>query len=85
MFKQIISAKKFWKSVIIMSVAFIFLFNLVRIAIEFGFSFSDFWAAHSEPQMLPYFVVFNLFSGFVYGFGVVYYRYWKAMRERRNQ
>lgn len=80
MFKKIITAKNFWLNVAVLTVIFILLFNLVRIAVEYKFHFSDYFNFYINSYRFPSFLVFNLIGGFFYALITAYYRYWKHFR-----
>ncbi|PVW17097.1 hypothetical protein [Marixanthomonas spongiae] len=66
MFKKIVTHKGFWKSVISLAIAFVFLFIIVKWALD-GFS-GDFFAERN-----PYLLIGgSLLAGLVYGFFVTY-------------
>jgi NhaP-type Na+/H+ or K+/H+ antiporter len=77
MFKQIVTHKGFWKSVISLGLAFVILFLLIKWAIE-GFS-TDFI---SEQNPL-YFILGACGAGFVYGFFVSYGKF-RARIKKNN-
>lgn len=86
MFLKIITAKRFWLSVLFMTLAFIVLFNLIRIVAEFKFDFKQFYDFYLNSHRLASFIVANLIGGIIYGFSMAYYRYWRHFkRENRNQ
>lgn len=75
MFKKVISAKGFWKSVFTLMMAFVLLFALIKWAIE-GFSLAYF--TERNPLML----FLTLFAaGFVYGFFVTFGKFRSKLKE----
>lgn len=80
MFKKIITAKKFWISVLVLMLVFIVLFNLIRIFIEYKFDFSGYFEFYFQSNRLPSFIVANLIGGFFYGFVMAFYRYWRYFK-----
>jgi len=83
MIKKILSLKTFWFSVIIFALAFIILFNLVRIIFEFNFNFGEYFAFYFNEKRLSSFIVANLIGGFIYGFLTAYYRFWKHFKVKK--
>lgn len=84
-FKKIITSQKFWGSVLVLSLAFIILFNLVRIAIEYKFGFSTYFEFYFNSKRLPSFIVANLIGGVFYGFIMAYYRFWRHYKGKDHQ
>jgi len=80
MFFRILKAKRFWLSVLFLSFAFIVLFNLIRIIVEFKFGFGTYFKFYFQSHRLPSFIVANLIGGFFYGFAMAYFRYWKHLK-----
>ncbi|MBZ0328429.1 MAG: hypothetical protein K8F54_12535 [Altibacter sp.] len=78
MFKQIISHKGFWKSVVSLGLAFVILFLLIKWAIE-GFS-ADFITAQN-PLL---FILGTAVAGFIYGFFVTFGKF-RAKLKREEQ
>ncbi len=76
MFKQIVSHKGFWKSVLSLGLAFILLFILIKWAIE-GFDMAFF--TEQDPLL---FLSGITAAGFVYGFFVTYGRFRKKLKNK---
>lgn len=75
MFQRVISAKGFWRSVIVLAIGFIFIYNIVDVWFAYDFN----WGLYienrlSEDNLLRFFVA-NILSGFVYGFVVTYLKF----------
>ena len=70
MFKKIIAAQGFWRSVISIGTAFALLFTVIKWAIE-GFK-TEYFSSLENPL---FFVLGLIVSGFVYGFLVTYGKY----------
>ena len=77
MIKQILSNPKFWKSVVSLGTAFIFIFILLYWGVN-GFSKTFF-----QDRDLVTLIGTSIFSGFVYGFFVTYGKFWA--RYKREQ
>lgn len=78
MFKEIISHKGFWRSVISLAIAFVLLFVLVKWAIE-GFKMEFFTI--QDPWLL---ILGSCVAGLVYGFFVTYGKF-RARLKKKNQ
>ncbi len=81
-FKKIISTKNFWTSVLIFAGIFVVLYNIIRVILEFDFNFGAYFSFHFEPDHLFNFILSNLIGGFIYGFVVVYFKYWRHYKEK---
>lgn len=75
MFKKVITAKGFWKSVLSLMIAFVVLFTLIKWAIE-GFSLAYFTERNPWVLFLTLFV-----AGFVYGFFVTFGKFRARLKE----
>ena len=75
MFKKVITAKGFWKSVLSLMMAFVVLFALINWAIE-GFSLTYFTERNPWVLFLTLFV-----AGFVYGFFVTFGKFRARLKE----
>lgn len=83
MFAKIFSLKSFWTSVLIFAVAFIILFNLIRILFEFSFDFGGYFKFYSEEGRLTSFIVANLIGGLIYGILTAFYRFYKHFKTKK--
>lgn len=79
MFKKVLSTQGFWKSVISLAIAFVFLFVMVKWAIE-GFKMAYF----TEGNILLYFLTLSL-AGFVYGFFVTFGKFRAKIKEKESR
>ncbi|MGB3344863.1 MAG: hypothetical protein WBA61_13230 [Aequorivita sp.] len=79
MFKKVINTQGFWKSVFSLAIAFVFLFALVKWAIE-GFKMAYF----TEGNIFLYFLTL-LLAGFVYGFFVTFGKFRAKLKERESR
>lgn len=84
-FKKIITAKKFWTSVLLLALAFIVFYNLIRIFFEYKFDFNAFFSYYFQEARLPSFIVANIIGGLFYGFVVVFFRYYRRFKEEERQ
>ncbi len=80
MFKKVITAPNFWRSVLTLALAFIVIFNVIRVLFQFGFSFSKYFTYYFHDGHLFSFIAGNLVGGFFYGFIFAYYRYWRYFK-----
>lgn len=84
-FKTIVSTKKFWPSVMIFTAAFIVIFNLIRIGVEYSFDFNAYFSFYFKSSNWISFIIANLIGGFIYGFAMVYARYWRQLKEQNRR
>lgn len=75
MFLSVISAKGFWKSVVILAIGFIFIYNVVDVWFGYDFDWSLYLENRFAKDNLLRFFVANILSGFVYGFVVTFLKF----------
>jgi len=79
MFKKVLTTKGFWKSVIALTLAFAFLFTVIKWAIE-GFEMAFF--TEKNPFM---FILSLLLGGFVYGFFVTFGKFRSQIKLKEKE
>lgn len=85
-FKEVISVKGFWKSVIFLAIAFIIIYNLINIGFSYNFNFDAFVEEKLTGTMALRFIIANLIGGFIYGFIVVFLQFrGKLKREQQER
>lgn len=75
MFQRVISTKGFWRSVTILAIGFIFIYNIVDLWFAYDFEWSAYFENRLSKENLLRFFVANIMSGFVYGFVVTYLKF----------
>ncbi|MBZ9627646.1 hypothetical protein LB450_05990 [Psychroflexus sp. CAK1W] len=75
MFQRVISTKGFWRSVTILAIGFIFIYNIVDLWFAYDFEWSAYFENRLSQENLLRFFVANIMSGFVYGFVVTYLKF----------
>ncbi len=88
-FKQIVSDKVFWKSVIIMGLAFAIIYQFISMLFDYGgLDFSAFYEDKLAGTQWVRFVIGTLVAAFLYGFIITYgqfvSRIKREKRERQN-
>ncbi len=75
MFTKIVTTKGFGKSVLVLSLAFIVIYNLVDVGMKYEFDFSLYVEDRFAKENLLRFFSANIGSGFVYGFIVSFFKF----------
>ncbi|QED37900.1 hypothetical protein FK178_09260 [Antarcticibacterium arcticum] len=88
-FKRIVRDKAFWKSVIIMGLAFAIIYQFISMLFDYGgLDFSAFYEDKLAGAQWVKFVIGTLVAAFLYGFIITYgqfvSRIKKEKRERQN-
>lgn len=86
-FKKIVSDKAFWKSVIIMGLAFALIFQFISMLFDYGgLDFSAFYEEKMAGTRWIKFVLGTLVAAFLYGFIITYGQFVsKIKREKRER
>lgn len=84
--KKVVNTKGFWKSVIILALAFIVIYNIIDCGFSYGFNFDEFIQEKlSSTNQVIRFVIANIIGGFCYGFVVVFLQFrGKLKREEQK-
>ena len=88
-FKKIVRDKAFWKSVIIMGLAFAFIYQFISMLFDYGgLDFSSFYDDKLAGMRWIRFLIGTVIAAFLYGFIITYgqfvSRIKKEKREREN-
>ncbi|WP_037316178.1 hypothetical protein [Salegentibacter sp. Hel_I_6] len=68
-FKEMISQRAFWKSVLLLGISFLIVYDVVSMLFEYGgFHFKTFFAERTEDGKLFRFIAGQLLAAFAYGF-----------------
>ncbi|MBW2962657.1 hypothetical protein [Mesonia aestuariivivens] len=85
-FKEVIAVKGFWKSVVILGIAFMLIYNVIDLLFSYGFNFDEFVAEKLSGPMLFRFLIANILGGLIYGFIVTFLQFRsKLKREKQRQ
>ncbi|MFC6858345.1 hypothetical protein [Zunongwangia atlantica] len=72
-FKEIMSSKKYWRSVVILGFLFVLIYNIVMMVIDYGgFAFKDYYQDRMADGKMITFVVGQVLGMLVYGMIVSY-------------
>lgn len=82
MFTKVISHSGFWKSVIFLSVMFIIIYNLADFWMVFDFDAKVYVEERFAADQLLRFAFANIFSGFVYGFIVSFFKFRSRIKQQ---
>ena len=75
MFTKVICHKGFWPSVVFLSALFVIIYNLADAGMAFDFKFQDYIDERLASENILRFLTANVFSGFVYGFIVSFFKF----------
>ncbi|WP_372917789.1 hypothetical protein [Salegentibacter sp.] len=82
-FKSIVSQKSFWKSVILLGVSFLIIYNFVSMLFEYGgFEITTFLRERTEDGKLFRFILGQLMAALAYGFIIAFGQF--KMKEKEN-
>ena len=82
MFTKVISHKGFWRSVTFLSAMFILIYNLADLWMVFDFETSAYIEERFAAEKLLKFIFANIFSGFVYGFIVTFFKFRSKIKKQ---
>lgn len=82
---KIIKAKGFWRSVVVYSLFFIVITNLVRWALVYKFNFEKFVSTELSEEHIFMFFVSNILLWIVLGFVRTYFNFKRNLRENKEQ
>ncbi len=77
MFKQVVTHKGFWKSVVLLAIAFVLVFLIIKWILE-GFSFA--FLVSNNPLFL---ILGSILAGLFYGFFVSYGKFNARIKKNR--
>ncbi|WP_121667060.1 hypothetical protein [Mesonia aquimarina] len=73
--KEVTTTKGFWKSVLILSLLFILIYNIITCGFNYDFNFAAFFDAKFNQASIFRFIIANLIGGFCYGFIIVFLQF----------
>lgn len=85
MFQKVITTKGFWRSVVVLAIGFIFIYNIVDAWMGFDFDWSLYAENRLSKDNLLRFFVANIMSGFVYGFVVTYLKFRGQIKKKEAE
>lgn len=85
-FKRIVRDGAFWKSVVIMGLAFAFIYQFVSILFDYGgLDFSAFYEDKLEGYKWVRFTIGTLIAAFLYGFIISYGQFRSKIRKQEKE
>lgn len=85
LFQKIFKLKAFWKSVLVLGIGFVIVYNLFTMIIEFGgFDFSGFYDKKLADGKWIRLVLASVFSAFVYGLIIAYGKFYMKLKNSEN-
>ena len=82
-FKEIMSSKKYWKSVAILGFLFVLIYNIVMMVIDYGgLSFKEYYQDRMADGKMITFVVGQVLGMIVYGMIVSYGQFRRKEKEQ---
>jgi NhaP-type Na+/H+ or K+/H+ antiporter len=85
MFQKVISAKGFWRSVSILALGFIFIYNVIDVWFAYDFDWGKYADNRFAKDNLLRFFVANIMSGFVYGFVVTFLKFRGNLKKNETE
>ncbi|PZW41429.1 MULTISPECIES: hypothetical protein [Mesonia] len=83
--KKITKMPTFWKSVAMLSIMFIIIYNIINLGFSFGFDTSAFAESNLQQPYLFRFLAANLVGGFLYGFIMTYFKFKSRLKEEEKR
>lgn len=81
-FKEMVSQKSFWKSVVILGISFLIIYDLVSMLFEYGgFKVSTYFRERTEDGKLFRFILGQFVAAFAYGFIISFGQFRKKQKE----
>lgn len=81
-FREIISTKGFWKSVLFLGILFAIVYDILDLWFSFGFDISTYVQVYfSDFSRILRFVVANVIGGFIYGFIITFFKFRAKLKE----
>jgi len=84
-FKKIIKMPTFWKSVAMLSILFIIIYNIINLGFSFSFNFSAYAESNLQQPYLFRFIIANVIGGFLYGFIMTYFKFKSRLKEEEKR
>ncbi len=82
-FKKIVARGDFWKSVALLGISFLLIYNLISMLFEYGgFEIARFFEERTEDGKLFRFILGQLIAAFIYGFIFSYGQF--RMKEKKE-
>lgn len=83
-FKEVIAVKGFWKSVIILGILFLFIYNGIDLLFSYEFDVDKYLDEKLSEKLLLRFVVANILGGFAYGFIVTFLQFRGRLKKQQE-
>jgi hypothetical protein len=85
-FKEVIAVKGFWRSVIILGILFLIIYNGIDLVFSYEFSIDKFIEEKLSDRLMLRFIISNILGGFAYGFIVTFLQFRsKLKKQKENQ
>jgi len=84
-FKEVIAVKGFWRSVVILGISFLIIYNGIDLVFSYDFSLDKFIDEKLSEKLLLRFIVSNILGGFAYGFIVTYLQFRNKMKKEKEK
>lgn len=83
-FKSIVRQKSFWKSVMLLGISFLVIYNFVVMLFEYGgFEIGAFWEDRTGNGKLPRFILGQVVAALLYGFIIAFGQF--RMKEKEKE
>ncbi len=86
MFKEIISSKEYWKSVLVTGLMFIIIFSLIMVIFQYSFNLEEFSQQNLKDGKWMRYLISRIIGGLIYGcfMGYVVHRN-KAIKDKSKR
>lgn len=85
-FKKIVRDKAFWKSVVVLGLAFALIYQFVSMLFDYGgLDFSAFYEDKLEGTKWVRFIIGTLLAAFLYGFIISYGQFRSKIKKRERE
>ena len=86
MFKQVITTKGFWKSVVFLGLLFALVYDIIDLWFSFGFDISTYTKVYfSDSSRIIRFLIANIIGGFIYGFIITFFKFRTRIKENQQR
>lgn len=83
--KKIMKMPTFWKSVGMLGILFIIIYNIINLGFSYGFDTSAFVEENLKPPYLLRFILANVIGGLLYGFIMTYFKFKSKLKEEEKR